>query len=98
MKEYVLLRTIGARTKQITTITLVEYAYLGFFAAVAGVVLSLGAAWLLAFFFFKIQFSVNVLQLLYVMVGVISLTVIIGWLNSRSVISTPPLQVLRKES
>jgi putative ABC transport system permease protein len=98
MKEYVLLRTIGARTKQISAITLIEYAYLGFFAAMAGVVLSLGAGWLLTFFFFKIQFSVNAVELLLVTLGVISLTVVIGWLNSRSVISTPPLQVLRKEA
>jgi putative ABC transport system permease protein len=98
MKEYVLLRTIGARTKQISAITLIEYAYLGFFAAMAGLVLSLGAGWLLTFFFFKIQFSVNAVELLLVTLGVISLTVVIGWLNSRSVISTPPLQVLRKEA
>ena len=33
-----------------------------------------------------------------VAVGVILLTVAIGWFNSREVINTPPLQVLRKEA
>jgi putative ABC transport system permease protein len=98
MKEYVLLRTLGARTKLITAITLIEYAYLGLFAALAGMLLSLGAGWVLTFFFFKIQLRVDLLELLTVSIGVISLTVIIGWLNSRSVITTPPLQVLQKES
>jgi len=93
-----LLRTLGARTKQITSITLIEYAYLGLFAALAGVLLSLGAGWLLTFFFFKIQLSFDALELLIVAFGVVSLTILIGWLNSRSVITTPPLQVLRKES
>ncbi len=97
MKEYVLLRTLGARTKQIVQITLIEYAYLGLVAALAGMLLSLGVGWLLTFFFFKIEFSFNWLELLAVAASVILLTALIGWLNSRSVITTPPLQVLRKE-
>jgi putative ABC transport system permease protein len=98
MREYVLLRTIGARTKQIVAITCIEYIYLGFFAAASGIALSIGAGWLLANFFFKIQFSVNLVQLFYVMMSVIGLTLIIGWLNARSVLNTPPLHILRNES
>jgi putative ABC transport system permease protein len=47
MKENVLLRTIGARTSHITKITLIEYAYLGLFSALTGMILSLGGGWLL---------------------------------------------------
>jgi putative ABC transport system permease protein len=60
--------------------------------------LSLGGGWLLTKFFFEVEFSVNVLELTIISAGVIILTVFIGWWNSREVISTPPLQVLRKES
>jgi putative ABC transport system permease protein len=97
MKENVLLRTIGARTSQITKITLIEYGYLGIFSALTGMVLSLGGGWLLTKFFFEVEFAVNVPELLMISGGVIILATFIGWFNSREVISTPPLQVLRKE-
>lgn len=97
IKENVLLRTIGARTRQITRITLIEYAYLGLFSALTGMALSLGGGYLLTKFFFEISFAFDWLELLIISMGVILLTVFIGWFNSREVISTPPLQVLRKE-
>jgi putative ABC transport system permease protein len=98
IKENVLLRTVGARTRQITKITLIEYAYLGLFSALTGMILSLGGGWLLTKFFFEITFAFDWLQLLIISFGVILLTVAIGWFNSREVINTPPLQVLRKEN
>lgn len=97
IKENVLLRTIGARTKQITRITLIEYAYLGLFSALTGMALSLGGGYLLTKFFFEIAFAFDWRELLIISAGVVILTVAIGWFNSREVISTPPLQVLRKE-
>jgi putative ABC transport system permease protein len=97
MKENVLLRTIGARTRQITRITLIEYAYLGLFSALTGMVLSIGGGYLLTTFFFKITFAFDWLELIIISSGVILLTVLIGWWNSREIIATPPLQVLRKE-
>jgi putative ABC transport system permease protein len=98
IKENVLLRTIGARTSQITRITLVEYAWLGLFSALTGMILSLGGGWLLTKFFFEITFAFDWVELLIIGFGVISLTMLIGWFNSREVINTPPLQVLRKET
>lgn len=98
IKENVLLRTVGARKRHITQITIIEYAYIGFFSALTGVLLSLGSGWILATFFFEITFSVNVMELLVILMGVVSLSVILGWLNLRSVLNTPPLQILRKES
>lgn len=98
IKENVLLRTIGARTRQITKITLVEYAWLGLFSALTGMILSLGGGWLLTKFFFEITFAFDWKELLVIGFGVVFLTVSIGWFNSREVINTPPLQVLRKEA
>lgn len=98
IKENVLLRTIGARTRHITQITLIEYAYLGLFAALAGVLLSLGGGWLLTTFFFKITFDFSAVELLLITGGVVSLTMLLGWFNLREVVGTPPLQVLRKET
>jgi putative ABC transport system permease protein len=98
IKENVLLRTIGARTRQIMAITLIEYAWLGLFSAITGMILSIGSGWLLATFFFEITFGFDALELLLIVVSVTLLTMTIGWLNSREVINTPPLQILRKES
>lgn len=98
MKENVLLRTIGARTHQLTKITLTEYGYLGLFSALTGMILSLGGGWLLCRFFFQVGFAVNWAELMIISAGVILLTMFIGWFNSREVISSPPLQVLRKEN
>jgi len=98
IKENVLLRTVGARTSQITRITLIEYAYLGLFSALTGITLSVVSGLLLTRFFFKVGFSANYPELAYIGIGVVVLTVLVGWWNSREVISTPPLQVLRKEA
>ncbi|HMJ67803.1 MAG TPA: FtsX-like permease family protein [Cyclobacteriaceae bacterium] len=98
IRENALLRTIGARTKQIVRITLIEYAYLGVFSALTGIVLSFISGFLLTRFFFDVGFSADYIQLLFIGVGVTLLTVVIGWWNSREVITTPPLQVLRRES
>jgi putative ABC transport system permease protein len=98
IKENVLLRTIGARTRQIIKITLIEYAWLGLFSALTGIILSLGSGFLLAKFFFEIAFAFDWVELLIIGVGVVLLTMFIGWFNSREVITTPPLQILRKEA
>ncbi|MEQ8424290.1 MAG: FtsX-like permease family protein, partial [Cyclobacteriaceae bacterium] len=98
IKENILLRTIGARTKQISQITLIEYSYLGLFSALTGIVLSMISGWFLTKFFFNVNFSFNALDLGYLGVIVVALTVFIGWFNSREIINTPPLQVLRKEN
>jgi putative ABC transport system permease protein len=98
IRENVLLRTVGARTSQITRITLIEYAWLGLFSALTGILLSLGSGWLLTTFFFEITFAFSPVEMLTIGGGVILMTVLIGWFNSREVINTPPLQILRKES
>lgn len=98
IKENVLLRTLGARTRQITQITLIEYSYLGLFSALTGILLSMISGWFLTHFFFEVNFSFNALDLSYLGIAVMALTLLIGWFNSREVISTPPLQILRKEN
>ncbi len=97
IRENVLLRTLGARTRQITQITLIEYSYLGLFSALTGMILSLVGGWALCRFFFEVQLGVSWLDLLLVGGAVTLLTMSIGWFNSREVIATPPLQVLRRE-
>jgi putative ABC transport system permease protein len=97
-RESVLLRTLGASRNQILRITVLEYALLGTLAALAGVLLAALAAWALAFWVFETPFVGSSLLWLPALVALVAgLTALIGGLNSRSVLSQPPLAVLRAE-
>lgn len=97
IKESVLLRTLGASGKQIMYITAMEYFLLGALAALTGILLSFVGSWLIAFYLFKIPFIPSLLPPFLVMVGITFLTVLIGVTNSRGILNTPPLEVLRRE-
>ncbi len=97
LRENVMLRTIGATSKQIVGMTILEYAYLGIFAGLTGIGLSLLSGWVLAKYFFEIIFMPDYFNLLYLWLVIITLTVLVGWLNTRDIINRSPLEVLRKE-
>lgn len=97
VKESVLLRTLGASRSQIIRINGYEYFMLGTLSTLTGIFLSFGISWLLAKFQFEIPFSPRFLPPFLVFISITVLTVIIGMLNSRDVITKPPLEVLRKE-
>lgn len=97
MRENVLLRTLGASTKQVLTITALEYFFLGALAGITGILLSFMAGWGLARYNFKISFSPDLLPSLLLLISVCMMTVVIGLLNSRSTLNAPPLEILRKE-
>ena len=98
LKESVLLRTIGASKKQIIQILAVEYLFLGVLSALTGLILSVGATWLLGYFYFDITFTPNLWVILIGTLVVTALTILIGMLNSRSVYKKTPLEVLRAEA
>jgi putative ABC transport system permease protein len=93
-----LLRTLGANRRQIIYITFIEYLLLGILAAFSGIVLSLAGTWALAAFVFEVSFVPVVTPLLAVGAIVTGLTILIGVLNNRQVLSRPPLEVLRAEA
>ncbi len=97
MQESVLLRTLGASRKQILWINALEYFFLGALASLTGIAISLAASWALAKYTFKAAFSVALLPLVIITLTICLLTVLIGLLNSRSVLNRPPLEVLRQE-
>ena len=97
IQESVLLRTLGASRKQIFYITALEYFFLGALAAATGMFMSLGISFLVAKFMFKTEFVLEWLPLLIVFVSVCFLTVFIGLINSRAVVTRPPLEILREE-
>ena len=97
IKESVLLRTLGAKSKQIQKITALEYGFLGFLGSTIGVLLSLLGSQLLAYFVFETAFIPSWVPFVVVIPGISLLVVLVGMLNSRSVLRSPPLEVLRRE-
>ncbi len=97
IKESVLLRTLGAKSKQILRITAFEYLYLGILGSLVGIILSLVSSQLLAVWLFKEPFVPSVVPILVFLPGITALVLLIGLSNIKSVLNSPPLAVLRKE-
>jgi len=98
IKESVLLRTLGAKSKQILQITALEYVYLGVLGSLTGILLYLVGSQLLATFIFKEPFIPSAIPFLVFLPGITFLVVLIGLSNLKSVLKSPPLKVLRKEN
>ena len=98
LRESALLRTLGASRVQLRRILLIEYLFLGCFAAGAGTLLALIGSWALARFLFEVTFVPHVVALVLTPLLVISLTMIIGVVGNREVTTHPPLEVLRSET
>lgn len=98
IRESVLLRTLGAKSKQIININALEYIYLGVLGGLSGVLLSLISSQLLAVFVFKSPFVPSLIPFLVLFPGIVILVLVIGLSNSLSIIKQPPLVVLRKEA
>lgn len=96
IRESVLLRTIGAKRRQILWINGLEYFILGSLATITGLLLALIASWALAYFQLDIPFRPNLLPALYSYGIITGLTVLIGLFNSREIVNEPPLEVLRR--
>jgi len=97
IKENVLLRTLGATSKQILKIMALEYMYLGILGSLSGIFLSLISSQLLAWFVFDLSFTPSLIPFLVLFPGITLLVLLIGIGNSQSVLKSPPLQVLRNE-
>jgi putative ABC transport system permease protein len=98
IQESVLLRTLGAGRKQVYMINAIEYFFIGALAATTGIVLSLLAGWALAYFSFEMSYGPDPLPLLIIFIMICSLTVFIGLMNIRTIISRSPLEILRQEA
>ncbi|MEX0927855.1 MAG: FtsX-like permease family protein [Balneolales bacterium] len=96
IKESVLLKTIGASRKQVLKIMVIEYLFLGVLSAATGLILSLIATWMLAFFIFEIAFVPDFTPVAVTLVVVTLLTVLTGLANSRGVYNRPGLNILRE--
>ena len=97
IRENVLLRTLGATSKQVLKITALEYIYLGILGSMAGIALSLLSSQLIAMWMFDTPFTPSWVPFLILFPGITLLVLAIGLGNSLAIIKSPPLAVLRKE-
>ena len=97
IKESVILRTLGAKKHQILKIVALEYTFLGVIGSLTGVLLSLISSQLLALWIFKAPFIPSIVPFTVLFPGITLLVLSIGLINSKSVITNTPLEVLRKE-
>ena len=95
--DAVLLRTLGASTRQLRTILCVEFGVLGLLAALAGGALALGAHVLVARLAFSADPVIPVLPVALVILGAAALSLVMGGLLSRGVCQASPLSILRRE-
>lgn len=98
LQESVLLRTMGASRKQIFMITALEYFFLGAMASFTGILLALISSWALATYTFETEFKPELLPVFLLFCVVCALTVLIGIINSRGILSKSPLEVLRQDA
>ena len=97
-RESVLLRTLGARKKQIGSIQTIEYALLGLLASLTGLILAVVASWGLATFYFDLNFIPDFLNLALITLLIMGITILIGWSGSRHIFKHSPLEILRLET
>ena len=96
LRESVLLRTLGASSKQVRMILVLEYAVLGILSALTGIILAVMTNTVLALFVFKASPWPDLLLLLSSLTGAVLLSVIAGLILSRGICSHPPLEILRE--
>ena len=96
LREGALLKTLGARRRQVLTVLFAEYLALGSLATASGLLLAVGAAAFLVPRIFEIEYAVRPTPLAVIWLVVVALTVITGLMGSRELLRRPPLPVLRE--
>jgi putative ABC transport system permease protein len=96
LREGALLRTLGARRRQVLGVLFAEYLALGTIATASGLVLALVAAAIIMPQVFEIAYTMRVGSAVLIWLVVVALTVVTGLLGSRDLLAKPPLAVLRE--
>jgi putative ABC transport system permease protein len=96
LREVMLLRTLGARSRQVRAVLFAEYAALGTLAGLAGGALAAGGGWLAARFVFDVPYTLPLAPLGVFWLGTALLTVLVGAGTGWSLTRRPPLEVLRE--
>lgn len=96
LREGALLKTLGARRRQVLTVLMTEYLALGSLATASGLLLAIAAGALIVPGLFDMTYTVRFASLGAIWAAVVGLTVAVGLLGSRDLLRRPPLPVLRE--
>ncbi len=91
-----IVRTLGGTRTQVRNALVAEFSLLGVAAGALGVLGAVILTWALATRILKIEFVASPLVWVIGLVAATVLTLVAGWLGTRSVLSTPPIRVLRE--
>lgn len=91
-----LIRTLGGTRRQIMSSLIAEFSVLGGAAGALGVIGAVALTWTLATRILKIEFVASPSVWMAGFALATGLTMLAGWLGTRSVLKTPPIQVLRE--
>ncbi|MEQ8599822.1 MAG: FtsX-like permease family protein [Devosia sp.] len=96
--DAVVMKVLGATSRNVIVSFLVEYGMLGLLAAAMGAGLGIAAAWAILTFVMDIAFAPNVLTIVLVVLGAVAVTIATGVLTTRSAMSVRPAKRLRDEA
>jgi putative ABC transport system permease protein len=96
LRESVLLKALGASRAQVGRILLSEYAALGVLGALAGMVLSFGAAYALMRWVFELPFAGAPVAALAIAGLMALMAIVIGLMTSRDVFRVTAMEALRE--
>jgi putative ABC transport system permease protein len=91
-----LIRTLGGTRSQIRNALIAEFSALGGAAGLLGVLGAIALTWALARQILKIEFVASPLVWIVGFAAATACTMLAGWLGTRTVLTTPPIQVLRE--
>ncbi len=94
-RDIAILRTLGARNRQLRGALLAEFAALGLVAGALAGVGATGIGWALGHFVFKLPYAPSLLPVLAGSVAGCLVVMLAGWLGTRHLLSRPPLESLR---
>ncbi len=96
LREGALLKTLGARRRQVLIVLLTEYLALGTLATATGLVLAWTASAIVVPRVFQLEFSTHFGPLAMIWLVVAGVTVSVGLIGSRGLLRRAPLAVLRE--
>jgi putative ABC transport system permease protein len=96
LREGALLKTLGAKRRQVLGVLLAEYVALGTVATASGLLLAVLGSAIVVPWVFELRYAPRTGALAIIWVAVVGLTVVVGLLSSRDLLRRPPLPVLRE--
>jgi putative ABC transport system permease protein len=96
LREGALLKTLGARRRQVLTVLMSEYIALGTVATASGLLLAIVGSAIVVPWVFELDYAPRTGPLALIWIAIVGLTVVVGLASSRDLLRRPPLPVLRE--